>query len=93
LPNNTYWLAREDLKKLNQDKSVRVYIKDFSSLILDIENMSEEDKQFNFMSSLQPWAQTKLRRQNVKDLPFAIVAVDSLVDLKTRCEMVLLMSP
>jgi hypothetical protein len=52
LPNNTSWLAREDLKKLKQDKSVRDYIKDFSSLILDIKNMSEEDKLFNFMSGL-----------------------------------------
>jgi thioredoxin-related protein len=40
------------LKKLKQDKSVRDYVKDFSFLILDIENMSEEDKQFNFMSGL-----------------------------------------
>jgi hypothetical protein len=56
LTNNTSWLAREDLKKLKQDKLVRDYIKDFSSLILDIENMSEEDKLFNFISGLQPWA-------------------------------------
>ena len=83
LPNNTSWLAREDLKKLKQDKSVRDYVKDFSSLILDIENMSEEDKLFNFMSGLQPWAQAELRRQNVKDLPSAIAAADSLVDFKT----------
>ena len=40
------------MKKLKQDKSVRDYVKDFSFLILDIENMSEEDKQFNFMSGL-----------------------------------------
>ena len=83
LPNNTSWLARDDLKKLKQDKSVRDYVKEFSSLILDIENMSEEDKLFNFMSGLQPWAQAELRRQNVKDLPFAIAAADSLVDFKT----------
>jgi len=83
LPNNTSWLAREDLKKLKQDKSVRDCVKDFSSLILDIENMLEEDKLFNFMSGLQPWAQAELRRQNVKDLPSAIAAADSLVDFKT----------
>ena len=83
LPNNTSWLARDDLKKLKQDKSVRDYVKDFSSLILDIENMSEEDKLFNFMPGLQPWAQVELRRQNVKDLPSAIAAADSLVDFKT----------
>jgi hypothetical protein len=30
-------------------------IKSFSSLILNIENIYEEDKLFNFMSELQPW--------------------------------------
>lgn len=28
------------------------YVKDFSSLMLDIKNMLEEDKIFNFMSEL-----------------------------------------
>ena len=44
--------------------------------------MSEEDKLFNFMSGLQPWAQMELRRQNVKDLPSAFAAADGLVDFK-----------
>jgi hypothetical protein len=83
LPNNTSWLAREDLKKLKQDRSLRDYVKEFSFLILDIENMSEEDRLFNFMSGLQPWAQAELRRQKVKDLSSAIAAADSLVDFKT----------
>jgi hypothetical protein len=83
LPNNTSWLAREDLKKLKQDRSLRDYVKEFSSLILDIENMFEENRLFNFMSGIQPWAQAELRRQKVKDLSFAITAADSLVDFKT----------
>jgi len=62
---------------------LRDYVKEFSSLILDIENMSEEDRLFNFMSGLQPWAQAELRRQKVKDLSSAIAAADSLVDFKT----------
>ncbi|KAK0596346.1 hypothetical protein LWI29_014804 [Acer saccharum] len=55
LPCNTSWLARENLKKLKQSGSVRDYVKDFSSLMLDIQNMLEEDKLFNFMSGLQSW--------------------------------------
>nr|TKS05961.1 hypothetical protein D5086_0000127890 [Populus alba] len=82
LPNNTSWIARDELKRLKQDRSVREYVKSFSSLILDIENMSEEDRLFNFMSGLQPWAQAELRRQNVKDLSSAIAAADNLVDYK-----------
>jgi hypothetical protein len=48
------WIARKDLKKLKHDRSVREYVKSFSYLILDIEDMSEEEKLFNFMSGLQP---------------------------------------
>ena len=53
---NTVWMARESLKKLKQTGSVRVFVKEFSSLILDIKDMSEVDKLFNFMSGLQGWA-------------------------------------
>jgi len=56
LPCNTAWLARESLKKLRHTSTVREYVKEFSSLMLDIKNMSDDDKLFNFMSGLQPWA-------------------------------------
>ena len=61
---------------------MREYVKTFSSLMLDIKNMSEEDKLFNFISGLQPWAQTELKRQAVHDLPTVMSAVDALVDYK-----------
>ena len=61
---------------------MREYVKTFSSLMLDIKNMSEEDKLFNFMSGLQPWAQMELKRQVVRDLPTAMSAADALVDYK-----------
>ena len=82
LPCNTAWVARESLKKLKHTGTVRDYVKEFSSLLLDIRNMSEEDKMFNFLSGLQPWAQAELRRQAVEDLPSAIVAAEKLVDYK-----------
>jgi len=83
LPNNTSWIAWEELKRLKHERSVREHVKSFSSLILDIENMSEEDRLFNFMSGLQTWAQVELRRQNIKDLSSDIAAADSLVDFKS----------
>ena len=82
LPTNAAWLARESLRRLKQTGTVRDYVKEFNSLMLHIKNMSEEDKLFNFVSGLQAWAQTELRRQGVKDLPSAMVAVDCLVDYK-----------
>ena len=75
-------MAREALKRLRHTGSVREYVKEFSSLMLDIKNMSEEDKLFNFMSGLQGWAQTELRRQGIRDLPTAMAAADCLVDYK-----------
>ena len=82
LPTNVAWLARESLRKLKQTRTVQEYVKEFSSLMLDIKNMSEEDKLFNFVSGLQTWAQTELRRHGVKDLHAAMVAADCLVDYK-----------
>ncbi|XP_070008731.1 uncharacterized protein [Nicotiana sylvestris] len=45
--------------------------------------MSEDDKLHNFISGMRAWAQNELRRQNVKDLPSAIAAADSLVDYRS----------
>ena len=56
LPYNSLWVARESLRGLRHTGSVRDYVKEFSSLFLDIKDMSEEDKLFNFMSRLQNWA-------------------------------------
>ena len=82
LPKNTEWMARESLKKLKQTGSVKDYVKEFSSLILNIKDMSKVGKLFNFMFGLQGWAQTELRRQGVQELPSAMVAADCLFDYK-----------
>ena len=52
LPSNASWMARKSLKRLKQMGTVRDYVKDFSSLMLDIKNISDDDKLFNFMSGL-----------------------------------------
>ena len=70
------------MKGLKHTNLVRDYVKEFSSLMLNIRNMSNEDKLFNFISGLQGWAQTKLRRQGVRDLPAALASADYLVDFK-----------
>ncbi|XP_012838926.1 PREDICTED: uncharacterized protein LOC105959382 [Erythranthe guttata] len=82
LPCNLGWIARESLRQLKHKGTVWEYVKDFSSLLLDIRDMSDKDKLFNFMAGLQPWAQTELRRQGVNELPSAISAADRLVDYK-----------
>lgn len=52
--------------------------------MVDIKNMSDDKKMFNCMKGLQNWAQTKLWKQGVKDLPTAMVAADALVDYKSH---------
>ena len=52
LPTNAVWLARESLRRLKHTGTVQDYVKEFSSLMLDIKNMFEEDKLFNFVSGL-----------------------------------------
>ncbi|KAL0420331.1 UNVERIFIED_CONTAM: hypothetical protein Slati_3056000 [Sesamum latifolium] len=81
LPCNTSWVGRESLQNLRHTGTIREFVKEFSSL-MDVRDMSEEDKLFNFMAGLQPWAQTELRRQGVKDLPSAIAVADHLADFK-----------
>ncbi|KAK3224159.1 hypothetical protein Dsin_011184 [Dipteronia sinensis] len=48
-PYNKSWLAREFLRKLRHSCFVLKYMKEFSLLLLDINNMSEDRKLFNFM--------------------------------------------
>lgn len=53
MPCNMRWLANDTLKNLKHTSSVWDYGMDFSSLMLDISNMSEDDNIFNFVSGLQ----------------------------------------
>ncbi|KAK4348655.1 hypothetical protein RND71_031410 [Anisodus tanguticus] len=59
---------------------MRAYVKEFSSLMMNISIMAEEDKLHYFIRGLKSWAQRELRRQNVQNLSFTIVATDGLAD-------------
>ena len=82
LPYSTTWVAKDSLKKLKHTGMMQEYVKTFSYLMLDIKNMSKEDKLFNSMFGLQPWAQLELKRQVMRDLHVALSAIDALVDYK-----------
>ena len=53
LPCNSSWIARESLRHLKHIGTMREYVKQFGSLLLDIKNMSKKDKLFNFKHGLQ----------------------------------------
>ena len=61
-PKNVAYLACRKLRKLKQTGTVCEYVKKFSGLMLDIKDMSKEDKLFYFLEGLKPWAKTKLQR-------------------------------
>ncbi|KAL0451740.1 UNVERIFIED_CONTAM: hypothetical protein Slati_1152100 [Sesamum latifolium] len=82
LPYNTSWVLREFLWNLRYTGTISKFVKEFSLLMLDMRDMFEEGKQFNLMVELQPWAQTELRKQGVKDLLMAVAAVNHLVDFR-----------
>jgi hypothetical protein len=60
-PGNQAWIARNNLLALKHAGKIQAYIKEFTRLMLEIKDMSEEDKLFHFMNGMQPWAQSELR--------------------------------
>ena len=80
LPENVEFIARRNLRRLQQTGTVREYVKQFSALMLDIRDMSEKDKLFYFLEGLKPWAQQELQRRGVTDLASAQAAAERLTD-------------
>ncbi|KAK2970551.1 hypothetical protein RJ640_000936 [Escallonia rubra] len=55
-------------------------VKEFTTLMLHIPNMAEEDLLFNFVNGLQSWAKKELQRRGVKDVDEAIAMAESLTE-------------
>ena len=53
------------MKRLKHTGSIREYVKEFSTLMLETPNTSEEELLFNLMDNFQSWAEQKLRRRGV----------------------------
>ncbi|XP_020579422.1 uncharacterized protein LOC110024042 [Phalaenopsis equestris] len=79
-PENAEDEARAQLRRLKQIGSIREYIKEFTSLVLQIPDLLDKDALFNLIDMLQQWAKTELRRRGAQDLAFAIAIAESLVD-------------
>lgn len=79
-PENVEYNARKQLRDLKHTGTVHEYVKQFSTLMLDIKDMSEKDKLFSFLEGLKPWARTELHRQRVQDLASAQAAAECLLD-------------
>ncbi|KAK2975596.1 hypothetical protein RJ640_026777 [Escallonia rubra] len=55
-------------------------VKEFTTLMLHIPNMAEEDLLFNFVDGLQSWAKKELQRRGMKDVDEAIAMAESLTE-------------
>ena len=51
------YLVRKNMRRLKHTSSIHDYVKEFSSLMLKIPNMIEEELLFNFMDNLQGWVE------------------------------------
>ncbi|RVW89537.1 hypothetical protein CK203_043644 [Vitis vinifera] len=58
-PEDVTYLARKNMKRLKHTGSIREYVKEFSTLMLETPNMSEEELLFNLMDNFQSWAEQK----------------------------------
>ena len=80
IPKNVEYNARRKLRELVQTGTMREFVRGFSTLMLDIRDMSEKDKMFYFLESLKPWARIELQRQRVQDVATAMAIAECLND-------------
>ncbi|GJY15250.1 putative nucleotidyltransferase, ribonuclease H [Tanacetum coccineum] len=85
-PENAKNEAKSRLHKLKQSGAIREYVKEFTTLVLEIPELSDQDSLFYFLDGLQGWAKTELERRGVQDLSTAIYHADALIDFSTRRE-------
>ena len=79
-PENAEREAKIRLRNLKHKGSIKDYIKEFTTLVLEIPDLSPKDSLIYFIDGLQPWAKTELERRNVQDLSTAIAVAEGLVD-------------
>ncbi|XP_070032870.1 uncharacterized protein [Nicotiana tomentosiformis] len=80
-PMNMVYEARRKLRELRQTATIREYVREFTTLMLQIPTLSEEDSLFYFVNGLQNWAKKELRHQ-VANVDEAIAITESLIDFK-----------
>ncbi|GKD50534.1 putative retrotransposon gag domain, aspartic peptidase domain protein [Tanacetum coccineum] len=85
-PENAKNEAKSRLRKLKQSGTIREYVKEFTTLVLEIPELSDQDSLFYFLDGLQGWAKTELERRGVQDLSTAIAHAEALIDFSTRRE-------
>lgn len=79
-PENVEHEAKVKLYRLTHKGNVKDYVKEFSQLLLEINNFLDNEALFCFMDGLQPCAKVEIQRRGAQDLNAAITIAKSLVD-------------
>ncbi|KAH9763740.1 hypothetical protein KPL70_001270 [Citrus sinensis] len=85
-PSNAEKEARACLRHLKQTGSIRDYINEFTTLMLEISDMSDKDSLFYFQDGLKDWAKIELDRRGVQTLDDAIAVAESLTEYSTQAK-------
>uniref|UniRef100_A0A803M3H6 Ty3 transposon capsid-like protein domain-containing protein n=1 Tax=Chenopodium quinoa TaxID=63459 RepID=A0A803M3H6_CHEQI len=80
-PENAKKVSMMKLRDLKHTSTIKEYIRQFTSLMLEIDDLSEVNQLIYFTGGLQRWAQQEVERRNVKTLAEAIAVAESLIDI------------
>lgn len=81
-PTNVVYEARKKLRELKHKGNIKEYVKEFTTLVLQIPNLTEEDELFYFVDGLQAWAKQEVQRRGANTLDEAITCVESLSEFQ-----------
>uniref|UniRef100_A0A803LW10 Ty3 transposon capsid-like protein domain-containing protein n=1 Tax=Chenopodium quinoa TaxID=63459 RepID=A0A803LW10_CHEQI len=86
-PHDAAKVSMMKLHELKHSSTIKEYIKQFTTLVLEVDDLPEAAQLIYFIGGLQRWAQQEVERRNVQTLAEAIAAAESLVDYRdTRKE-------
>ena len=80
-PENAKKVSMMKLRDLKHTSTIKEYIRKFTPLMLEIDDLLEENQLIYFTGGLQRWAQQEVERRNVKTLAEAIAVAESLIEI------------
>lgn len=60
MPHNAGKEAKGKLRRLHQTREVLDYVKEFTTLMLEVDSLPDNDAFFYFIDGLKDWARVKL---------------------------------
>ncbi|XP_022844753.1 uncharacterized protein LOC111367889 [Olea europaea var. sylvestris] len=77
-PENVVYEARKKLRELKHTRTIREYVKEFTTLMLQIPSTPDDDLLFYFLDGCATWVRQELQCRGVKTVDEAIAVAESL---------------